>query len=395
MEEKSQEVDREVLYHEVWTDPVTVVAERYGLSDVGLAKMCKKLQIPLPRRGYWAKLRAGKKTSRAPLPELATKAAPRIRLTKPTDSEIQARHVAKEKVSASRQQAGNIEVPPELIAPHPLIKSAARRLKQRDGWSSEKGLRSAPGEVLNIEVTRASLDRALLIADTLIKVLAKQGIPTLIDAKSETTFFDLQGTQVRFAITENVRRSAHQVTPAEQRARERYWSRSLLGNGAVEFPRIPQYDYQPTGVLTISIGRWPSRSWKDTDRTRLEARLEQVVAGLVSLAEEIKLKEEEESRREEQHRRTEEHYELLKARFEREDTDFKSLEAEAASWERATRLRGYIKAVEHQAQNNGDLTEDIAEWTAWACAKADWLDPLIDVCDPILDAPQPKRHGYW
>lgn len=28
-------------------------------------------------------------------------------------------------------------------------------------------------------------------------------------------------------------------------------------------------------------------------------------------------------------------------------------------------------------------------------AKADWLDPLIQVSDPILDAPEPKRPGYW
>jgi len=33
----SQNVGRETLYEEVWADPVTVVAKRYGLPDVGLA----------------------------------------------------------------------------------------------------------------------------------------------------------------------------------------------------------------------------------------------------------------------------------------------------------------------------------------------------------------------
>ena len=63
-------VSREALYEEVWTDAVTVVAPRYGLSDVGLVKICKKLGIPVPPRGYWAKLKAGRPTRKLPLPAL-------------------------------------------------------------------------------------------------------------------------------------------------------------------------------------------------------------------------------------------------------------------------------------------------------------------------------------
>lgn len=64
----SQKVGRETLYDEVWADPVTEVAKRYGLSDVGLAKLCRTMGIPLPARGYWAKFRAGAKPERTPLP---------------------------------------------------------------------------------------------------------------------------------------------------------------------------------------------------------------------------------------------------------------------------------------------------------------------------------------
>jgi hypothetical protein len=35
------------------------------------------------------------------------------------------------------------------------------------------------------------------------------------------------------------------------------------------------------------------------------------------------------------------------------------------------------------------------DWLEWVRAKADWLDPLIQVSDPILDAPEPKRPSYW
>jgi len=57
------------LYEEVWSEPVTTVAERYGVSDNGLRKRCKALNIPLPPVGYWAKVRAGKPVAdRPPLP---------------------------------------------------------------------------------------------------------------------------------------------------------------------------------------------------------------------------------------------------------------------------------------------------------------------------------------
>jgi hypothetical protein len=43
----------------VWKTPITRLAKEYGLSDVGLAKICKKHDIPRPPRGYWAKKEGG------------------------------------------------------------------------------------------------------------------------------------------------------------------------------------------------------------------------------------------------------------------------------------------------------------------------------------------------
>src|SRR5438128_12203764 len=59
---------REALYAEVWTDPVRTVAERYGISDVGLRKICIKLGVPFPPLGYWARLAAGKNVRVTALP---------------------------------------------------------------------------------------------------------------------------------------------------------------------------------------------------------------------------------------------------------------------------------------------------------------------------------------
>ena len=63
-------VSREELYEKVWTQPVRTVAKRLGVSDVALAKDCRRLKIPLPGRGYWAKKATGKKVRRIALPVL-------------------------------------------------------------------------------------------------------------------------------------------------------------------------------------------------------------------------------------------------------------------------------------------------------------------------------------
>ena len=61
--------NREKLYEEVWAKPVVEVAVQYGVSDVALHKICKSLNVPVPPRGYWARLRAGEKLKKTPLPK--------------------------------------------------------------------------------------------------------------------------------------------------------------------------------------------------------------------------------------------------------------------------------------------------------------------------------------
>jgi hypothetical protein len=67
----ASQYNREQLYEEVWSEPVIALAKKYGLSDVGLAKICKKLNIPRPGPGYWAKKAAGRPVGKPPpLPSL-------------------------------------------------------------------------------------------------------------------------------------------------------------------------------------------------------------------------------------------------------------------------------------------------------------------------------------
>jgi hypothetical protein len=56
---KEIKITREELYEKVWKVPLSQLAKQYQISDVGLAKICSKLNVPRPPRGYWTKLKFG------------------------------------------------------------------------------------------------------------------------------------------------------------------------------------------------------------------------------------------------------------------------------------------------------------------------------------------------
>jgi hypothetical protein len=76
--------NRVELYKEVWDQPLVKLSRKYRISDVRLGKVCRKLQIPHPGRGYWAKRKAGIPIERLPLPEF--KDAPVVRRMKTKDA---------------------------------------------------------------------------------------------------------------------------------------------------------------------------------------------------------------------------------------------------------------------------------------------------------------------
>lgn len=60
-------VSREELYQLVWAQPMTKVAEQFGVSGSYLARVCALMKVPRPERGYWAKLQVGKAPPQEPL----------------------------------------------------------------------------------------------------------------------------------------------------------------------------------------------------------------------------------------------------------------------------------------------------------------------------------------
>ncbi len=52
---------REELYDMVWKESLLSLSRRYAISDVGLRKICLRMEVPLPKAGHWQKLRYKKR----------------------------------------------------------------------------------------------------------------------------------------------------------------------------------------------------------------------------------------------------------------------------------------------------------------------------------------------
>jgi hypothetical protein len=88
-EDSILEEERQKLFAMVWARPATKVARELGISGVALGKRCRRLQVPKPPRGYWARVASGKTPRRPPLP--AYRAEIEVCLRKQTKSTRQVR----------------------------------------------------------------------------------------------------------------------------------------------------------------------------------------------------------------------------------------------------------------------------------------------------------------
>jgi hypothetical protein len=59
--------NRVELYERVWAMPLQRVAEEFGMSSFKLCEICKIIDIPTPREGYWQKRAANKPVPVKPL----------------------------------------------------------------------------------------------------------------------------------------------------------------------------------------------------------------------------------------------------------------------------------------------------------------------------------------
>lgn len=73
-------ITRAQLYEMVWREPMSHIAERFGISDVALRRICDRYEISRPVPGYWSKIAHGKPVEKIPLSVEKRDPAERVRI---------------------------------------------------------------------------------------------------------------------------------------------------------------------------------------------------------------------------------------------------------------------------------------------------------------------------
>ena len=133
-------MEPEFVVKRVWSQSVTKIAKESGISGVTIAKVCRRLSIPLPGRGYWAQNSHGHEASRKPLPELkkAIVVARNPPTLTPKPTSAPALHPADqaefERIDKLAAEAAFAYAPTNKIHRHPLIvatRNAPRNAKRK------------------------------------------------------------------------------------------------------------------------------------------------------------------------------------------------------------------------------------------------------------------------
>ena len=378
--DQSAKWDRQELYEKVWQFPLRKLAAEYNISDVGLANVCRKLEIPLPGLGHWTKISCGHTIPRPPLPEVESLPV-LIRQIREPDTPVLPED-APELDKIERIAARITPSVTKAMLAHPVIEKTRLVLSEARTPDGEKLWASREVEWLDLRVTKDCLARALRIMAVIIHMLEEQGFKIVVEKKaSESTSAIVYGEKIRFGLIERSR----QVKPAPK------------PNGSSHY----SYDsirLEPTGILSIEVWNYysggPQKVWRDRESAKLEEQLPKCVAGMMGIA--LKERADEKARQERelarQNRIAKVEAELEK--IEVEEKKIRVLRKEAIAWHRAERIRKYIAAVRESGVKD-------AERIAWAERQADRIDPLKVTPKSIVDDKENvirrlhSAEGWW
>jgi len=387
------ELTREELYAQVWAEPMTSLAQRYGLSDRGLAKICTRMGIPVPGRGYWARVQSGQVPLQAKLPKIKARQKAVVNLNKRG-------HILEETkelqdvtgyIESEMHPENQITVPDALVDPLPVVEKTAKSLRAA-GADDHGMVRPRAKRCLDIRVGKESIERAGRIMDTLLKALDVHGIELIHDENGEGgTQLIVDGETLGFNLEEKARREKYQPTAVEQKK---------LDEDSYYRYRLPDDRFFPSGNLSLKLDiRWWGRglrgTWSDGKRQRVENCLNKFIATAYKAAAQkksarIKRERDERERAEEQRRR-----EILRRQIEQEQKRVDALTAQAKLWQEAQQLRAYVQAARSAGYYSLPAItggRNIEEWCAWALEQANRLDPTISSSPSVLDY---KNQFYW
>lgn len=362
----SKTVTRAELYKQVWTTPLLRLASHYGISNVALGKLCRRLKIPLPGRGHWARVAAGQRVKRPPLPKVEGRLAG-FTITMETDPPP----------VSPRPAPVEVPLPESLAGAHRAVRDLAALL--RKAKPDEHG-RLVVGDGCLI-VSTAGHRRALLLLDGLCKGLEGRGHRPAVEGgpKDAHLQVDVQGETVLLSMVEDA-----DASPPEE------------GNGESQTAPVRRLRLEATGAFRIR------EYWSDTKRRSLERLLGHAVVGIESLATAgATLRAEAERKRretEERQRRAQE--EQARAVREQKLSGHQSLLAHdledmADRWDRARNVRDFLEAFQAKVPTS-ERNEETQEWLDAAFRFCDRLDPLTEpqfVPKPV--APPDETIDQW
>jgi hypothetical protein len=383
--------DRDSLYEEVWGTPMVKLAKKYGISDVGLTKVCRKLAIPVPGRGYWAQKDAGHVVQKLEL----TKLKEPIRLFKPTpkpeppkieeyttpDEQAQVVKAAQRDAQLTLKR-GNMS--------HRLIVQTREILgrSNHDGhdllWTNEP--------CLDLSVSKAALPRALRLVEALMTALEEEGFKISVKSgPKEKTTATLHNQEIGFTFVEKIDHIPLASPP-----------KGGVLDRVLKYAGTP-HERKPSGRLGLQIWKpWDAlpKSWNDGKTRTLEDLLPEIVAAFLRIALAGKAADEKRAAEETVARKATEERAHRAELIHHEEQRVRALYRAAVNLERAERIRHMVGAATDAAAAKGisiDRGTAFGDWLVWAVQQADRIDPLKESPESIIDtkqAPEPRYVPY-
>ena len=371
MEEKTGKMEpgtaltRQQIYDLVWQQPMIHIAKELGLSDQGLAKLCKREQIPRPPQGYWNKLAAGKPVgARPPLP--AGKRDPNGVVLR-TSASSQAPVTPKSQIDQVKAELPEVRVAERLMRPHPVVaeRLAFREEEIREGkkyydYSAEEWKKIAPLD---------SADRRLLrILDAICKSLETRGLTVEKNERGELTA-RMGQDKVVFQLRYRLKQVKIPITPDD-------WRWKFKGKGAV------RQELEATDDLIFEIKSWMPKGFRSNWREGPKRRLEQLAGDIVAtLIVAFPVLAAEREAREEAARLREIEWERRREREARQRLDrnrFRRLTEHAEAWRETSLVRDFVAALRDADLDRETMIDDmtVEQWL-------DWVDAAIARHDPL------------
>lgn len=344
-------------------------------------KVCRKLSIPLPGRGYWARKAAGYRVSVKPLPNV--KNIPTIQRFKLPDSNPLEPKPPQPEPSDPEYlkvlEIGELRIAVDANAPlHRLVSATAKALKA--AYKDGKGQKTVGGYhgVLSLRISEQALERANVIQNAVVLGLQSLGVPLKVDPGKKRVTTSIFGQDVGFEVVEKYRQIR---IPQNERKND----------------SSNKFRYENDGILEVRVfnDRYGKCAIQDRKNNFLENQISSILAAFFSQARAAKIAEEEERQRKIKEREREIERYRLSEKIREEEKKVETLDEWVTNWSRARLYREFVSALEAswKLQDEGvPKGSERANRLNWMRRQADRLDPLVDSPPSILDR---KREVSW